>query len=232
MKHKKALLTIALCVVIVVGALFTWHFLGPQNMKYTKNIDRSFVSLKEETALTTAESIDYSKIIFLSRFQDSASPDTYKDYVYANFIDSGVLDYYNKRYAAQEEQISSESPKGVTFTYQANATQCSQFQIYNNPAPEGVTWHNITIVKCTPNSSTTYNSGNMQFFYKNQSTYQSTQWNYNFNFNECYVIEMKLHYSEYYGPLAAFASEVYQIVVLDQYLTPVLVGVECQNIVA
>jgi hypothetical protein len=43
---------------------------------------------------------------------------------------------------------------------------------------------------------------------------------------------MKLRYSEYYAPVAAFISDVYQIVVLDQDLTPVLVGVECQDSIA
>jgi hypothetical protein len=231
--HKKALPIVAACLIIVIAASsVTWYFLCPQNLKYTRYIDRSFSSPKEETALTTAESINYSQIISQGRFQESSNPETYSDYVYANFIDSDVLDYYDVRYDVQERQIRLQSPKGVTFTYQANATQFSEFQIYNSPAPDGVSWHNITIVKCTPSGLTTYNSGNMQFFYKNQSNYQLTQWGYNFNFTNCCVVEMKLRYSEYYAPVAAFISEVYQIVVLDQDLTPVLVGVECQNIIA
>ncbi len=52
-----------------------------------------------------------------------------------------------------------------------------------------------------------------------------TEWGYDFNFSNCHVVEMKLKYSEIYAPLAAFFVDVEQIVVLDQDLTPVLVGV-------
>ncbi|MGD6809361.1 MAG: hypothetical protein ACQCN3_06640 [Candidatus Bathyarchaeia archaeon] len=229
--HKKALLIIATCLVIVLAAsLFTWYTLCSKTN--LKQIDRNFNSQKEETALTTAESINYSQITTLNRFHSSSNPDTYSDYEYANYIDSEVLTYYDTRYFVKQGQIGSNSPKGITFTYQANASECSQFQIYNSPAPEGATWHNITIVKCTPSGLTTYNSGSMQFFYRNQSTYQLTQWDYNFNYTDCYVVEMNLHYSEYYAPVAAFSSNVHQIVILDQNLTPILVGVESQAAIA
>jgi hypothetical protein len=82
--HKKALLIIAACLVIVLAAsLFTWYTLCSQNN--LKQIDRNFDSQKEETALTTAESINYSQITMLNRFQSSSNPNTYLDYDYANF---------------------------------------------------------------------------------------------------------------------------------------------------
>ena len=51
-----------------------------------------------------------------------------------------------------------------------------------------------------------------------------TEWEYNFNFSDCYVVNMKLVYSEYYAPLTAYWSDVDQIVVLDRNFSPVLVG--------
>ena len=102
----------------------------------------------------------------------------------------------------------------------------SDFRIYNSPAPEGVAWHNITVVMSAPNGSVTFNSGQMQFFYKNQSSYEIIQWEYDFNFFNCHVVEMKLSYSEIIGSTAGFFSKVHQIVVLDQNHMPVLVGLE------
>jgi hypothetical protein len=102
----------------------------------------------------------------------------------------------------------------------------SDFRIYNSPAPEDVAWHNITVVMSAPNGLVSFNSGQMQFFFKNQSSYEMTQWEYDFNFYNCHVIEMKLRYSEFYASTAAFFSNVHQIVVLDQNNTPVLVGLE------
>ena len=49
-----------------------------------------------------------------------------------------------------------------------------------------------------------FNSGNMQFFYKNQTTYQIARWDYDFNFSNCHVIEMKLRYYEVYAPVSGF----------------------------
>ena len=238
--HKKALLILAGCLVIIVAAsLITWHYFTPQETsKYEKNINRNFNSQQEENALKAAEAINYSNITSLNRFQDSSNPEdyrnprTYLDYTYAHFIDSEVINYYETRYDDLHGVIGPKYPKGITFTYQANASEYSNFRIYNSPAPQGATWHNITIVKSTPNGLVKFDSGSMQFFYKNQSSYQMTQWNYSFNFTDCYVVEMSLMYSEYYAPLAAFISDVYQIVVLDQNLTPVLVGVECRGVVA
>jgi hypothetical protein len=53
-----------------------------------------------------------------------------------------------------------------------------------------------------------------------------TEWEYDFNFSNCHVIEMKFRCSEIYAPTAAFYSIIHQIVVLDQEKEPVLVGLE------
>jgi hypothetical protein len=83
----------------------------------------------------------------------------------------------------------------------------------------------------SPDGSVTFNSGSMKFFYKNQSSYQMVEWEYDFSFSDCYCIKMKLAYSEYYAPVAAFFAEVHQIVV-DRNLEPVLVGLESDRMVA
>jgi hypothetical protein len=85
----------------------------------------------------------------------------------------------------------------------------SDFRIYNSPAPEGVAWHNITVVMSSPNGSVSFNSGQIQFFYKNQSSYEIAQWEYDFNFYNCHVVEMKLSYSEIYASTAGFFSNVH-----------------------
>ncbi len=238
--QRKTLVILAACLVAVAAtSILSWNMLQPQNPpKYEKNIARDFDSHEEEEALAAAESCNYSDISSLERFDNSKDPegylhpDTYISYTYANFVDSEVINYYQARYNNQQGKEGPRYPKAIEFTYEANVTMFPEFRIYNSPAPEGATWHNITIVKSTPNGSVQFSSGNMQFFYRNQSGYQMTQWEYDFNFTDCYVIEMKLLYSEYYAPLAAFWSDVYQIVVLDQNRVPLLFGVESANAVA
>ena len=228
--HKKALLIIAVCTVaVIVMSLFVWIQFHPEiPHKYEKSIVRNFDTQDEERALLAVESINYSAIVSLERFDGSSDPEaylnpgTYLAYTSANFIDSEVIDYYETRY---DNMQGKGDPGRIELTYEANVTKRSDFRIYNSPAPEGVAWHNITIVMSTPNGSVSFNSGHMQFFYRNQSGYQMIEWEYDFNFSDCYVIEMKLAYSETYAPTAAFFVNIEQIVVLDQDFVPVLVGV-------
>jgi hypothetical protein len=214
-----------------------WNLSGPQiPRKYERKIVRNFENQEEERALIVAESIDYSSIVSSERFSGSSDPEaylhpgTYLTYTYANFIDSEVINYYEARYGNLQ---GKGDPKQIELTYEANATKRSEFRIFNSPSPEGVTWHNTTIVISQLDGSFYLrSSGQMKIFYRNQSSFQMTEWGYDFNFSDCYVVEMKLVYSEIYAPLAAFWSDVYQIVVLDQNFVPVLLGVESQNIVA
>ena len=235
--HKKTLLILA--VAIIVTSLIVWDLLHPQiSQKYEKNISRNVDNQEQERVLAAAETINYSAICSLERFDGSSDPEvylhpsTYLAYTGANFIDSEVINYYETRYDNLQGKAGPKYPKGIEMTYEASVTSYSDFRIYNSPAPEGATWHNITIVMSAPNGSVVFNSGNIQFFYRNQSGYQMTEWEYDFNFSDCYVVEMKLVYSEYYAPLAAFFSDVYQIVVLDRNFVPVLVGVESGTAVA
>ena len=222
---------------LVAASLLIWNLSGPQiPQKYERRIARNFENQDEERALIVAESINYSATVSSERFEGSSDPEaylhpgTYLSYTYANFIDSEVIKYYEARYNSLQ---GKGTPKQIELTYEANATKRSEFRVFNSPAPEGVTWHNTTVVISAPDGSFSLrNSGQMKFFYKNQSSYQMIEWGYDFNFSDCYVVEMKLVYSEIYAPLAAFWSDVYQIVVLDQNFVPVLLGVESQNIVA
>jgi hypothetical protein len=112
-------------------------------------------------------------------------------------------------------------------------TKRSEFRIFNSPAPEGVTWYNTTIVISAPDGSFLLKDpGHMQLFYINQSGYQMIEQGYDFSFSDCYVVEMKLVYSEIYAPVAAFWSDVDQIVVLDRNFVPVLLCVESRGTVA
>ena len=226
---RKKLLILALCIIgIIVTSLFIWNNMQIP-LKYQKNIYRDFETQEEKTALNVAESLDYSSILSKDRFpnlidpQAYLHPGTYLDYQDASFIDSVVIDYYETRYDYMQ---GKGDPRQIELDYQANVSKSSEFRIYNSRAPEGASWHNITIVMSAPNGSVSFNSGHMQFFYRNQSSYQMVEWEYDFNFSDCYVVEMKLGYCEIYAPTAAFFVNVYQIVVFDEAFDAVLVGVE------
>ena len=236
--HKKALLIIAVCAVaVIVMSLFVWIQFHPEiPHKYEKSIVRNFVNQDEETALSAAESINYSAIVSLERFDGSSDPETYLHpgtylaYTSANFIDSEVIDYYETRY----DNMQGKGDLGrIESTYEANVTKRSDFRIFRSPAPQGVAWHNTTIVVSAPDGSLIRkDTTNLKIFYRCQSGYQMAEWEYDFNFSDCYVIEMKLAYSETYAPVAAFFVNIEQIVVLDRDFVPVLVGVAAGMAVA
>jgi hypothetical protein len=236
---KRTILLIAVCVTV---AIFLAPLLVPSlrypeiPLKYDREIDRNFSSQQEGKALAAAEFLNYSAIVNSERFDGSSDPDAYLhpgnylQYTYANFIDSEVINYYETRY---NDLQGKGHPKQIELRYEANATKQSKFRIYNSPAPENVTWHNTTIVLSYSDGSVKLtSSGDMKFFFRNQSSYQTVQWEYDFNFSDCYVVEMKLLYSEVYAPLAGYWSDVYQIVVLDKDFESILVGLESTKLIS
>ncbi len=234
MRNKKRVIFVVCMMSIIVISLLIWDSTQIP-LKYQKSIYRNLDN-QEETALNTAESINYSAILLKEPFTGSSDPeaylhpDTYLTNTSANFIDSAVINYYETRY---DNMQGRGDPKQIELSYEANVTRRSEFRIFNSPAPEGATWHNTTIVTTTPDGSLMRKeSVHMQFFYRNQSGYQMTEWAYDFNFSDCHVIEMKLEYSEVYSPTAAFFSNIEQIVILDGEFNPVLIGVESGMTVA
>ena len=63
-------------------------------------------------------------------------------------------------------------------------------------------------------------------FYRNQSKYYALSSTFDLSFSNCYLVEMELAYGENYSPLAGFSVHVRQIVVLDQNLVPVWIGIQ------
>ncbi len=239
MNKRKFILLLGGSIGAIALFLLIWSSLSPQiqiPLKYERSVVRNNSNQEEKTALAVAESINYSSIVARERFDGSSDPQVYLhpglylEYTYANFVDSEVINYYETRY---ENLQGRGAPKQIQLTYEAKATKRSEFRIFNSPAPESVNWHNTTIVISAPDGSLeSMHSSNLQLFFRNQSAYQTLQWGYDLNFSDCYVVEMKLVYSEVYAPLAAFWSDVYQIVVLDRNFSPVLVALESQKVIS
>ena len=100
-----------------------------------------------------------------------------------------------------------------------------------------IAWHNNTVVFVKANDSIPFMSGGFmgyssQVYFRNQSKFQLMEPEFDINLSNCFIIEMELVYSEYYAPLAAYRSGVYQVVVLDQELNPIMLCFEWQNMVS
>ncbi len=242
--RRKTLLIIAVCIVALVAtSLFLWNPLHPQiPLKYERNIHRAIDNQEEANALIAAETANYSAIFSIERFHGSSepaayfNPDNYPAETSAQFIDSEVINYYETRYASLQGR---GDPKQIQFKYDANVRVFSQFRVFIKYPPENQTWNNGTTLFLAPDGSvlfqnayTTRPNWGMKLAYKNQSDYQMLQPGFDLNFSDCYIVDMKLMYSELHGVLAAYWSDVYQIVVLDRNFEPVLLGVQSQKVVA
>ncbi|MCW4028875.1 MAG: hypothetical protein NWE92_04420 [Candidatus Bathyarchaeota archaeon] len=229
MRKKTLLILLTACIIAVIAvSLVLWSaanaFQIPRS--YHRSIARNFDNTEEENALNKAEALNYTYISGRERFLNPSDPEEYQNslsYTYANFIDADILNYYQTRY---DNQQGKELPRQIGLTYQANATMYPQIRIYKP-------WNNNTVLMSTPDGEVLSKTfGYSHLFYKNQSSYTQIEREYDFNFSDCYVIVMDFSYSETYASLAAFISDVDQIVVLDQNFEPVLVGLTSSNAVA
>ncbi len=254
--QRKTIMLIAVCITIIVavpllaiGSSFV--------LNWSSSVVRNFDTPGEEQALVAAETVDYVSIVAslysFERFNGPSDPEAYRQrgthlsYTGANVIDSEVIDYYQNRYNYQQKQIISR-PRGATFAYNANITYLEQLHIFNstklehgtrivdyNTQPfqrENITW-NIAVIAFSGSDDSTPLTTVRPFeymFYRNQSKYYALSSTFDLSFSNCYLVEMELAYGENYSPLTGFSFHVRQIVVLDQNLVPVWIGIQSSGL--
>ncbi|MCL1970169.1 MAG: hypothetical protein FWF66_01715 [Candidatus Bathyarchaeota archaeon] len=218
MRKKLIILLAVYIIAIVTISLLAWNPSKP-SMSY-----RNFNTPDEERALTVAETFDYLAIAPpLGRYGPT------------KFVNTETINYYQTRYDQQLKQIISL--KKVALTYTANVTYLTQLRVFNSPGGnmthngEIIPWYNITVVFYNPDNSAilatdNHMVGHKHIFYRNQSEYQALQPEFDLNFSDCYLVEMKLDYTETLrGTPRGEYTEIRQIVVLNQNLVPVLIGI-------
>ncbi len=243
LSRKKVLLLIA---PIIVAAVLDQYFLvmnqlgaSSSGARFERSIVRKTRNSGEEAALATAESFDYPEIFGLTRFtggtghlkQDLQGEDgwPFAIYTWANFIDTQVIEYYDDRF-----ESLNETSQGIEFSYHATVMQCGQIRVIYIPPPRNGNTHDDALQVLGSNGSILFRnskysgpSWGMRFACQNDSRYQEiSAKEINFTVSRGYIVEMSLRYREYYGPLAAFGSIVYQIIVVDEDSIPLLLCVQ------
>jgi hypothetical protein len=229
---------LGMLAILVLSAFSINLLLLPRILqKYEIDINRNVNGQTEVNVLAVAESINYTDATMLERFDGPSDPEDYLQprpylaYTFANYIDTQTLSYYQARY----DSLQGKGSPGIKYTYNANVSEYQNFRIYNSPSPEGVAWHNTTVVLegVTSNGSVVSKCGVLQVYVKNQTGYTlAAEWGYDYNFTDCYVVHMALEYDEFYAPTAAFFATANQIVVMDRDRTPLLIGVSAGGAVA
>jgi hypothetical protein len=222
------------CVVIITASIAVAVYFGvSQNSpnKYEKSIIRNTDTAEEENALQAAENINYTDIFKIGRLTGAGLSNSnisdYSQYTYANFIDAEVLNYYEARYESLKGKLW-----GLSFYYSADVYAWDKIQaVYVTPPtmyPDTVriSGSNGTILN-------EYCGYECRYAYGNNSGIQEIQVSaIDFEFSNCYIVEMRLDYSEAPGNLSGFHCIVYQTVIVDGNLKPLLICVQPEQAIS
>jgi hypothetical protein len=177
-----------------------------------EKIIRNANTTEEKRALATAEDLNSTEIFNRASL-------ILNDYGYPNFINSEVINYYSGIY---------ESAKGIThFSYIANV------QTWNQTHAVYVTGMSISV--SSPNGTILFPlkegwGTQIQYSYLNYTRYQEISADkIDFSFSNCYVVEMRFEYSQFLGPTSGIMSDVYQIVIVNEDFTPILICAQSQK---
>ena len=189
--------------------------LSAPNEENEEKIVRNTNTSEEKKALAIAEDNNATEALHIVPITDIG-------YSYPNFINSEVINYYHNKY---------ENAKGITHcNYIATVHTWNQVHsIYEK---------NRSIIISNPNYSIQFPSKEgwgiqIHYAYLNNSRYEELNADkIDFSFSNCYVVEMKLEYSQYLGPTAGDNAEVYQIVILNEDFIPVLLCVQSQKAIS
>ena len=194
---------------------------------YNKSIIINTNTTEEENVLSVADNFNYSSILEVERFY-SVGGSGYYNYTFANFIDEEVLNYYDNRFESLKGQ-----PKNMTFSYEANVFTWNQISVVYVSGTNSIHVISSNGTVLFKNAKYTGPNFGMRFFYQNDSGYQEIQTGQiDFSFSTSYLVEMKLKYSETYNPLAAFISDVYQIIIFDEHFEPLFLCFQAEKLVS
>jgi hypothetical protein len=185
------------------------------NDKGEERIIRNANTPEEKRALAAAEDLNATETFKIA-------PITANGYDYPNFINSEIINYYNSKY---------ENAKGITqFSYSANV------HTWNQTHASYVAGMSISV--SSPSGTILFPSKDgwgieIRYAYLNSTKYQEISADkIDFTYSNCYIVEMRLEYSQFFGPTAGIMSEVYQIAIVNEDFTPILLCVQSQKAIS
>jgi hypothetical protein len=189
--------------------------LSAANGEGEERIVRNTNTPEEKRALTATEDLNATEVFNIAAL-------TVNDYGYPNFINSQVINYYNSNY---------ESAKGIThFSYSANV------HTWNQTHAVYMAGTSISVSSPTGIILFPLKEGwgvQIRYVYLNGTRYQEISADkIDFSFSNCYVIEMRLEYSQFLGPTAGIMSKVYQTVIVNEDFMPILICSQSQKAIS
>jgi hypothetical protein len=248
--QRKHLLGIILLMVALAAAIYIASNQNSPN-KYEKSIIRDTDTPEEENALLAAENVNYTDIFNTDWFYTGLSGFHFNlsDYSTgtpsANFIDSVVIKYYEARYESLKGKIMETG-----FNYDTNVSAWDEIHAVYVPPPENESKY-AAKVRILSSNGTILNEYSES---SGWNRYAWVGWNYasdsvgwidtgnppisgipeyqvsaiDFEFSNCYIVEMRLGYIEVHGNLGGFWYDIHQTVIMDESYKPLLIRVQTQ----
>jgi hypothetical protein len=246
--RRKIVLIVTLFIValVTVSSILVFQLALKQDnaSKCKKSIVRDIDTAEKENALIAAENVNYSGTFGISRFEgwgshndySLGSPEDYNSssyprYAYANFIDSVVIEYYDTRF-----ETLRGKPMYMEFNYSANVRVWDKIHAVYVPPPENkdINWARVQLLDT--NGTILFDCQafrTYRYAYGSNSGIQEIQADaIDFEFFNCYIVEMKLRYDEGYGPVSGFFSRVSQTIIVDENFNPLLLFVGSDKIIS
>ena len=190
----------------------------------SKSIIRITDTSAEENALQVAENINYTDIFKTPRGLPSDPSDYSHQTVVARYIDGEVIEYFEGRFESLRL-----TPYGAKLNYTANVSVRDAIQIIYIPPPENESIYSAEIRILNSNGSVLreIKGGNAHYAWRNASgIYEGQESELDFEFHNCYFVEMELSYSETYAETGAYFFHIIQTVVMDKNFTPLLITLQ------
>jgi hypothetical protein len=249
------------CVIIITASIAVAVYIAVnQNSanKYEKSIIRNTDTPEEEKALLAAENVNYTDIFKddwfytgMSGFNFNLSDYSTSDPV-ANFIDSVVIKYYDNHYESLKGKIMEAG-----LDYNANVSKRDKIHVVYVPAvpsPQNKSAY-TPAVRVLSSNGTILNEFTESTGW---NRYAWLGWNYvtgsvgwidtvkppilgvleyqvsaiDFNFTNCYIVDMRLGFTEVHGNLSGFWYTINQTVIMDENYKPLFIRVQTQTCVS
>ena len=198
--------------------------------QHVKSIARYTDTPGEETALLVAESLNYTDIFQVGRF-DEPSNSNLSDYSHdarAQYIDGVVIEYYDDRFESLKGKLWS-----TMLDYSAEVNVWDEIRVIYVPPQNQSPYVNEVRFIDSHGTVVDVTSGSTRYAYGNGSGIHEIQYStVDFDFLNCYIVRMKLHYGESFAPDGGYSPYVRQTVILDENFKPLLVCVESSYAVA
>ncbi len=209
------LLITLLVALVTVSSVATYFALNRRLASiHVKSIVRNAETSEEESALQTAENLNYSDIFDLGGVNESGV---------APFIDADFVKYFDSRFESQKEKMWS-----MYLNYSADVYLWEGVRVtYSSPPVDRVRFLDLNGTILIEHSYFARYAND-----SNGEIHEIQASEIDLALHNCYVVNMRFVYGESFAPDGGYMSSVYQTVVLDENLKPILVCLETSYAVA